>query len=481
MRGIVILTKNGNMTIKFCGAAQEVTGSCHLLTLDNGFRILLDCGLYQGSDDEMEDFNREWLFDPSSVDCVILSHAHIDHTGRLPKLVKDGYGGTIHCTHATRSLCSIMLLDSAKIQERDAEYYNRRLEKKKGFDDVAFKEPLYKSEHVHQTMEQFASYGYERWFTIGEGVEVLFRDAGHILGSASVTLRFEENGETKTFGFSGDVGRPNRPILRDPKPMPQLDYLLCESTYGDKEHEGRPAESGKLLDIIKHTCVEKGGKLIIPAFSVGRTQELVYMLDQMETDGQLPRIPVFVDSPLSVNATMIFGSHPECFDQELAEYMLIDPNPFGFNNLKYIRATEDSKALNTMEGPAIIISSSGMITAGRIKHHVFNNIDHKENSILIVGYCSPSTPCGHLRNGGENLRLFGEWKPVRAEVYVMDSFSAHADRLELLEFIKNQKEGLKTLFLVHGTLDRQESFRELANRYGFDDVQIPALGEEVNL
>lgn len=469
------------MKITFCGAAQEVTGSCHLLTLDNGYKILLDCGLYQGSDEDMAEFNRTWLFDPADIDCVVLSHAHIDHTGRLPKLVRDGFGGTVHCTHATRSLCSIMLLDSAKIQERDAEYYNRRKAKKKGFDDIAFKEPLYTSADVHDTMELFAGYAYERWFPIHPDVDVLFRDAGHILGSASVTLRIRENGKTIHFGFTGDVGRPNRPILRDPKPMPEVDYLLCESTYGDKEHEGRPAESEKLLDIIRHTCVEKKGKLIIPAFSVGRTQELVYMLDQMETEGKLPRIPVFVDSPLSVNATMIFGAHPECFDQDLAEYMLIDPNPFGFNNLKYIRKTEESKELNTLEGPAIIISSSGMITAGRIKHHVFNNIDHERNSILIVGYCSPSTACDHLRRGGENLRMFGAWKPVRAEIYEMDSFSAHADRLELLDFIKNQKDNLKSLFLVHGTLDRQEAFRDMINTQGFKEVQIPELGQEYTL
>lgn len=466
------------MKITFCGAAQEVTGSCHLLTLENGYTILLDCGLYQGSDDEMAQFNREWLFDPAGIDCVVLSHAHIDHTGRLPKLVRDGFSGTVHATHATRSLCSIMLLDSAKIQERDAEYYNRRKAKKKEFDDIAFKEPLYTSSDVHDTMELFAGYAYDRWFSIHPDVDVLFRDAGHILGSASITLRIRENGKTTHLGFTGDVGRPNRPILRDPKPMPEVDYLLCESTYGDKEHEGQPAESGKLLEIIRHTCVEKKGKLIIPAFSVGRTQELVYMLDQMETDGRLPHIPVFVDSPLSVNATMIFGAHPECFDQDLAEYMLIDPNPFGFNNLQYIRKTEDSKELNTLEGPAIIISSSGMITAGRIKHHVFNNIDHERNSILIVGYCSPSTACGHLRRGGENLRMFGTWKPVKAEIYEMDSFSAHADRLELLDFIKNQKDNLKSLFLVHGTLERQEAFRDMVTTYGFGDVQIPRLGQE---
>ena len=467
------------MTVQFCGAAQEVTGSAHLITLSDGFKILLDCGMYQGSSNEWKHFNENWLFKPSEIGCMILSHAHVDHSGRIPKLVKDGFTGHIICTHATRSLCAIMLLDSAKIQERDTEYYNKRLAKK-GKKFVP-REPLYTMDDSNACMDNFVAHPYDKWLKIHKGVEVLFRDAGHILGSASVTLRIKEGGVTRMFGFSGDVGRPNRPILRDPKPMPEVEYLICESTYGDKDHEGAPNESKKLLEVIKHTCVEKRGKLIIPAFSVGRTQEIVYMMDKMATEGLLPRIPVYVDSPLSVNATTIFGAHPECFDNDLNAYMLIDDNPFGFNNLTYIKDVEMSKSLNESDEPCIIISSSGMMNAGRVKHHLANNIENKRNTILIVGYCSPETPGGKLRDGVETLRLFGEMKMVKAEIIVMDSFSAHADRGELLSFIHNQRGHVKKIFLVHGTLDRQEKFRELLNENGFRDVENPALSDEVEL
>ena len=467
------------MKIQFCGAAQEVTGSAHLITLDNGFKILLDCGLYQGRSSDMENFNRKWLFEPSKIDCLILSHAHIDHSGRIPKLVKDGFQGCIHSTHATRSLCSIMLLDSAYIQEKDAEYYNKRqARKKKNFTPV---EPLYREDDVNKTMKLFVTYGYNRWFSIHKDVEVQFRDAGHILGSASVTLRIRENGKTTYLGFSGDIGRPDRPILRDPQPMPEVDYLICESTYGDRDHIGKPSELDKLLKIIKHTCVEKKGKLLIPAFSVGRTQEIVYLLDQLETAGKLPHLKVFVDSPLAVNATMIFGAHPECFDNELNTYMLVDDNPFGFNTLTYVRNVEVSKELNHINDPCIIISSSGMMNAGRVKHHLFHSIDKKKNTILIVGYCSPETPGGRLRDGVEEIRLFGEEKMVNAEIEIMDSFSAHADRHEIISFIKNQKGRVKNISLVHGTLDRQESLKTLMEANGFNDVLIPALGESVKL
>ena len=467
------------MKIQFCGAAREITGSAHLLTLDDGYKILLDCGLYQGSSDDMQNFNQSWFFDPASIDCLILSHAHIDHSGRIPKLVKDGYHGDIHCTHATRSLCAIMLLDSAKIQEMDAHYYNKR-QRKKGKHDQQ-KEPLYTTKDVEKAWNLFEGHGYDRWVRITDKVELLFRDAGHILGSASVTLRIKENGETTHFGFSGDIGRPNRPILRDPIPMPELDYLICESTYGDKEHEGAPGELNHLLKIIKHTCVEKKGKLIIPAFSVGRTQEIVYMLDQLETEGLLPRIPVYVDSPLSVNATTIFGAHPECFDNQLNEYLLVDDNPFGFNSLTYVREAEVSKQLNDSDEACIIISSSGMMNAGRVKHHLFHNIDDPKNTFLIVGYCAHGTPGRYLRDGAEEIRVFGNWKPVKAEVKVMDSFSAHADRLELAAFVKNQIGHVKKLFLVHGTLDRQEAFRDQLNKIGIEQVEIPELEQEYKL
>ncbi len=469
------------MKVKFCGAAQEVTGSCHLITLDNGFKLLLDCGLYQGRSKHMVNFNENWYFDPKSIDCVILSHAHIDHSGRLPRLVKNGFKGHIISTHATRSLCAIMLLDSAKIQERDAEYWNRRqLKKKKKLKKEKLRKPLYTSDDVVDTMQLFMGAAYEKWYRLNENIEVLFRDAGHILGSASVTLRITEGDKTTMFGFTGDIGRPDRPILRDPIPMPEVDHLICESTYGAKDHLAKPAEAERFLEIIKKTCVEKRGKLIIPAFSVGRTQEIVYMLDQMETSGKLPRIPVYVDSPLAVNATQVFGAHPECFDDNLNEYLLIDDNPFGFSRLTYVRSVELSKKLNETKDACIIISSSGMMNAGRVRHHLFNSIDQEKNTLLIVGYCSPGTPGGMLRDGIEELKLFGEIKPVKMEIEIMDSFSAHADRNEILTFLENQK-NLKNLFLVHGVLKKQESFKDLLASNGYNQVQIPRLGQQFDL
>jgi metallo-beta-lactamase family protein len=468
------------MKIQFCGAARAVTGSCHLLTLDNGFKILLDCGLYQGRAKEMKEFNETWYFKPAEIDCLILSHAHIDHTGRVPKLVKDGFDGPIHSTHATRSLCAIMLLDSAFIQERDAEWFNKRQLKRKG-KNAELREPLYQEEDVKKTMSLFEGHSYDHWVSIHPNVDVQFRDAGHILGSSSVTLRIRENGVERIFGFTGDIGRPDRPILRDPQRMPEVDYLICESTYGDKEHEGKPAESSRFLEIIKKTCIEKKGKLIIPAFSVGRTQEIVYMLDKMESAGVLPHIPVYVDSPLAVNATTIFGTHPECYDDELNKYLLMDNNPFGFNNLTYVRDVEISKSLNDTDEACIIISSSGMMNAGRVRHHLFNSIDNKKNTLLIVGYCSPDTPGGILRQGVETLKIFGEVKFVKMDIEIMDSFSAHADRVEILDFIKNQQGRVRKIFLVHGEIERQEQLQTYMFDRGFKKVEIPELGETFDL
>lgn len=466
------------MKIKFCGAAQEVTGSSHLITLDNGFKILLDCGLYQGNDPDMDTFNHQWLFEPSEIDCVVLSHAHIDHIGKLPYLVKSGFSGSIHATHATRSLATIMLLDSAKIQQRDSDYRGR---KRVPFDDISFENPLYTVDDVHAAMECFVTYPYDRWFKIHDQVEVLYKDAGHILGSASVTLRIKEGDKTTILGFTGDIGRPARPILRNPQPMPEVDFLICESTYGDREHLNAPEETERLLEIIHETCIVKRGKLIIPAFSVGRTQEIVYILDQLENQDRLPRIPVYVDSPLAVNATTIYGAHSECFDEDLTEYLLMDENPFGFNGLHYVRDVELSKQLNISQEPAIIISASGMLNAGRVKHHVYHAIDDPRNTILMVGYCAPGTPGSKLRDGVEEIRLFGHVKKVKAKIEIMDSFSAHGDKLEMLDFIMNQRKSAKKVFLVHGVPEAQSNFRGLLLQAGFTDVQIPKLGDEVTL
>ncbi len=473
------------MKIKFCGAAREVTGSCHLITLKDNTRILLDCGLYQGGEEgeasgsggnPMKGFNERWLFSPKDIDCVVLSHAHIDHSGRLPKLVADGFKGKIYATHATRDLCSIMLLDSAKIQEGDAEQDNRH--RRPGQEE---RMPLYTMEDAHQAIRQFASYNYEQWFHVHPNVRVMYRDAGHILGSASVNLEIEEDGRVVRLAFTGDIGRPNRPILGDPLQMPEADYIICESTYGDREHESAPGEIQDLIRIVRHTCVEKKGKLIIPAFAVGRTQEIVYMLDKLYDAGELPHIPIFVDSPLAVNATNVFLSHPECFDEELHNHMVEDEDPFGFNGLFYVRSTEGSKKLNFMQKPGIIISASGMMNAGRIRHHLLNNIENKRNTFLIVGYCAPQTPGGKLRAGEKSLYIMGQNKQVLADIEIMDSFSAHGDRKEMMQFLDNQKQSARNIWLVHGTIDRQEKWRSYLMEHGFDGISIPTLGEEVEI
>ncbi len=466
------------MKLKFCGADREVTGSSHLITLDDGFTILLDCGLYQGSDEKMADFNSKWLFDPAKIDCLVLSHAHIDHTGRVPKFVADGFRGKIFATSATRDLTNLLLLDSAKIQENDAEYDNKKIRKFDGEE----KKPLYTLADAQEAMKYFVGYNYEQWFHVHPDVRVIYRDAGHILGSASVFLEIKcADGNLKTIAFTGDIGRPNRPILGDPLPMLPADYVICESTYGDREHESGPNEIEHFLKIVNHCCVEKKGKLIIPAFSVGRTQEIVYILDKLNAAGRLPKIPVFVDSPMSANATEIFANHPECFDADIHKHMTEDANPFGFNTLYYIRDAENSKKLNTIKKPSIIISASGMMNAGRIRHHLFNNIENPRNTFLIVGYCSPDTPGGKLRAGDKSIYILGKNKQVLADIEVMDSFSAHGDRSEMTDFLINQKDSCKKMFLVHGTIDRQEKWREHLLNVGFKDVQIPELGTEIEI
>lgn len=463
------------MHLTFCGAAREVTGSCHLLTLDDGFRILLDCGMYQGDNDRMLGFNEHWLFDPATIDCVVLSHAHIDHSGRLPRLYKDGFRGTIYTTPATHSLCTIMLMDSARIQEQDAGYYHKIHERARR--NTPVREPLYTQKDVIGVMRHFNGVAYEHWTRIHPEVEVLFRDAGHILGSASVTLRLSRGRQVIHLGFTGDIGRWDRPILRDPRPMPPVEYLICESTYGNRLHEEKPAEHARFLNILKETCVEQGGKLIIPAFSIGKTQELIYMMDQMANEGLLPNIPIYVDSPLSTGATEIYALHPECYDEDLTEYLITDPNPFGFRNLIYTRSVQASKALNERSEPCVIVSASGMMNAGRVKHHLANNIEDARNTFLMVGYCAPGTQGWALREGEKRVHVFGEWKEVRARVEIMDSFSAHGDRDEMRRFLEGQKETARQLFLVHGTLPVQESFAEVLREDGFQEVLIPTLGE----
>jgi metallo-beta-lactamase family protein len=464
------------MQIQFIGAARTVTGSKHLITTYDGKKILLDCGFFQGKGAESEGLNREFDFEPSSLDFVILSHAHIDHSGNIPGLVKMGFKGPIICTPATKDLCSIMLADSAHIQENDLRFVNKR-RIKRGEDPL---QPLYTVKDVENCLHQFRCVKYNTNYQVCEGVELLFTDSGHILGSAAVNLTFEEEGLTKRLCFTGDIGRYNGSILRDPQPFPQADIIIAESTYGDRLHSDNTMSEQQLFNVVYDTCIEKKGKLIIPAFSLGRTQEIVYALDQMEHKKMLPHIKVFVDSPLSVNATNIMREHDECFNEDILEYMKSDDNPFGFGNLVYVQDVEESKSLNDIHEPCIIISASGMVEAGRIKHHVANNIDNPKNTILMVGYAEPNSIGGKIRSGAKILKIFGEEHHVNADVVIMDSYSAHGDYKEMIQYLSCQdKEQVQQLFLVHGEFETQMHYKEKLLDAGFRHISIPQHGDVV--
>lgn len=376
------------MNISFHGAARTVTGSKHLITLNDGFTILLDCGLFQGMGSETDGLNRHFGFSPPDIDCLILSHAHIDHSGLIPRLVKQGFRGKIYCTPATRDLCELMLSDSGSIQESDIEYINKKRERK----GQSLLEPLYTEEDAVHCLQFFETVKYGEVFQVRNGVNFSFTDSGHVLGSAAVNLTITESGETTRICFTADIGRPGDQILRKPEPFPQADYIICESTYGDRLHEPVHDAEERLLRTVIETCVVNKGKLIIPAFSLDRTQELIYALDRMEHEGRLPGIKVFVDSPLSVETTRIVEKHIECFNAGIRAYMQHgDKRPFYFRNLHFITKVDDSKALNKLKEPCIIISASGMAEAGRVKHHIKNNIESDRNTILLVGYCTPSS------------------------------------------------------------------------------------------
>lgn len=470
------------MKIQFFGAARTVTGSKHLITTQRGTRILLDCGLFQGIN--TDDLNQNFRFKASEVDYLILSHAHIDHSGLIPRLVRQGFNGPIYCTPATANLCRIMLLDSAHIQEKDLKRVNDRRERQgRPLLDI-----LYEAADVERALAMMkpVNYGQTFWLSRDE-VSVVFTDTAHLLGSAAVSLTIRETdpaGERleKRVFFSGDIGRPHDKILKMPEPFPQADYILCESTYGDKLHEPEPDMQTHLLRIVHETCVVRGGKLIIPAFAVDRTQELVYAFDQLSTSGDLPHLNVYIDSPMAVKATHLMKEHEECFNPEILAYIEKDGDAFAFPNLHYISDLEDSKAINTRDEPCIIISSSGMAEAGRIKHHIKNNVEDSRCTILIVGYCGPETLGGALKRGDSQVKIFGETYQVKADVEVMDSFSAHGDYREMLDFLACQNPALvKRVFLVHGEYDRQAVFRQKLQDAGFQNVSIPPLYESVEL
>jgi len=465
------------MTLQFHGAAQTVTGSKHLITTEKGTKILLDCGLFQGLN--IHHLNQQFGFDPAELDYVILSHAHIDHTGLLPRLVQKGFKGQIFCTSATKDLARLLLGDSARIQESDIERINKRRAKR----GEELLENLYTQEDVEATISQMVAVNFREPIAICEEVSAFFTDTGHILGSAAISLTIKEGDKDIHLFFSGDIGRPNDKILKSPEAFPQADYIICESTYGAKLHEPEVDVKGHLLDIVQRVCVQQRGKLIIPAFSIDRTQELVYALDQLELEGKLPKIKVFVDSPLSVNATLVMKQHPECFNPDVLAYLEKgDGDAFGFPNLHYITSTEDSKKLNELDEPCIIISASGMAEAGRIKHHIANHIEDVRCCVLLVGYTTADSLGGQLKNHAKKVTIFGKEYDVRAEVAVMDSFSAHADYKEIINYLSCQdKNKVKKLFLVHGELETQQIFREKLLAEGYLAVDIPALHELVVL
>jgi len=466
------------MKIKFLGAAREVTGSKHLVITKHGTRILLDCGMFQGKGLETDSMNRHLGFNPGEIDFLILTHAHIDHTGLIPYIYRLGFRGTVVCTSATRDLCAIMLADCGKIQEQDTKWFNKK-RLKQGKEPV---ESIYTKADAEQCLELFIGIPYNKPFKLNGQGTVTFTNTGHLLGSGVANFIFDEGDRKITLAYTGDVGRLTNRILKSPVPFPQADYIITESTYGDRLHETTLVSEEKLLEVIKHTCVEKKGKVIIPSFSVGRTQEVIYSLNNFFNEGKLPKINIYVDSPLSVNATNIFRLHKECFNELMVEKMDTDPDPFGFDRLFFVTNVEESKKLNFSKEPCVIISASGMMEAGRVKHHLANNIAFEQNTILAVGYCAPSTLGARILRGEDRVSIFGTEYMVKADVEKLDSYSGHADYQELLHFLDCQnKSENKMVFVVHGEYKAQQFFQTKLKEAGFKNVVIPELGEEFEI
>jgi metallo-beta-lactamase family protein len=465
------------MKIAFHGAARTVTGSKHLITLNNGTEILLDCGLFQGMGHVTDKLNGYFGFNPEKVTYLVLSHAHIDHCGLLPRLVAEGFSGNIYCTAATMDLSRILMLDSAKIQMQDSEFSNKHL---KPGDEP--EKPLYTDDDVIKAISLMKIVEYGEDFEIEPNIRLKLTDAGHILGSASVHLTITENGETKQLTFSGDVGRYGDLLLKNPQVFDQADYIIMESTYGDSLHKDLDPIEGMLLEIINHTCNVKKGKVIIPAFSVGRTQELLYALNGLELKNKLPDVPFYVDSPLSAQATEVLKNHTEVFNKKVNEVLKVDDDVFEFKGLRFIESIQESKALNADPRPCVIISASGMAEGGRVKHHIRNNISNEKNTILMVGYCEPTSLGGRLLAGQRVVDIFHEDYEVKAEVKSIKSMSAHGDYEDLLRFLSCQDpEKVKQLFLVHGEYEVQQNFATKLKEKGFKHVAIPEYHQEHEL
>ncbi len=459
------------------GAAQEVTGSKHFLQIKDKL-FMVDCGAFQGRRSEADAKNRSWSFDASQVGATILTHAHYDHSGLVPMLPKKGFKGNIYTTPASRDLASLIMMDSAHIQAKDYEFLLKRAKRKgESFD----KQPLYNEQDVVDSLDFFMTVSYHRPFQIADGIEVSFFDAGHILGSAQVVFDINQNGHHMKIGFSGDLGRKDLPILRDPEIIPEVDYLIMESTYGNRRHAPIETATSELAEVINRT-VERGGRIIIPAFAVERTQELVYYLHLLRDSKRIPNLPVYVDSPMATNATSIFRVHQECYDEEAREAFLNHhKNPFGFNELRYITNQEESKELNSLKEPAIIISSSGMCEAGRILHHLIHNIEDSKNTILIVGYMAINTLGRKILEKQREVKIFGDRFKLKAEVKALNTFSAHADYQDILDYVGQLNyDRLKNIFLVHGEENAQSHLKTLLEEKGYK-TQIVQAGKKYTL
>lgn len=477
------------MKIQFLGAANEVTGSKHLITTDRGVRILLDCGMYQGKGMETDAANRDLGFDPRQIDFVILSHAHIDHSGLIPYIYKEGFRGDVICTPATRDLCAIMLQDTAFIQAQDVRWYNKKMDRL----HQPKVQPLYDNNHVERSLQHFITVPYNRRFRLTDDVFLTFTNSGHMLGSAICSLDIWEGehprspqpkGEWKRIAYTGDIGRLHSHILCSPQLFPQCDYLICESTYGNRLHEDSLVSEEELLGVVESTCVYKKGKLIIPSFSVGRTQEIVYVLNQLYNDGRLPKIPVYVDSPLSVNATHIFRMYLSELNADVQDVLRFDDDPFGFNTLRYITDINQSKALNNNPDPCIIISASGMLEAGRVKHHVANHISDPRCTILLVGYCTPTSLGARIQDPSLKwISIFGYDRKIKAQVSKIEGFSGHGDYREMIDYLTRSlnTEAVRRTFIVHGEQTAQEAYKDHLYEAGFRGIEIPKKGEEVIL
>lgn len=464
------------MKITFHGAARAVTGSKHLITLTNGTQVLLDCGLFQGMGEVTDKLNGYFGFNPEKIDYMVLSHAHIDHVGLLPRLAKEGFDGNIYATAATMDLARILLMDSSKIQAQDAEYLSASGKSDDG-DDA-----LYNEDDVIKALGQFKVVDYNEEVEIDPRIRIMLTDAGHVIGSAAVHLTIIDDGKEYKITFSGDVGRYSDLLLKTPQTFPQADYIIMESTYGDSLHKDLEPVENRLLEIINNTCVIRGGKVVIPAFSVGRTQELLYALNSLELKHKLPDIAYYVDSPLSLQATTVIKNHPEVYNNGVKEVMKVDEDPFHFKGLKFIESVEESRALVDDPRPCVIISASGMADSGRVRHHIRNIITNQKNTILMVGYCEPKSLGGRLIAGQPVVEIFREEFTVAAEVLAVKSMSAHGDYEDLLHFLSCQDPAqVKKVFLVHGEYEVQQAFAKRIQEKGFASVEIPEYHQEFEL